>query len=191
MPTTTMCKPVVLLLAVAVAGVHAAAGRNAAVAPHPALASLAAVGGEPAVATAAAGELLNGVLPADSLTHFCVITGWDTYDQTLQRYAVLTGQVTVHFIFSLYHGVCFSLLHCAARLSPPAFFLSVEIKHQPCTCVRVCVRVCVCACVRACVRACVACVSAVHSVCGHCGRQAGQRNVPWQAAPGHHQDRVL
>eukprot|EP00035_Acanthoeca_spectabilis_P037471 m.45501 g.45501 ORF g.45501 m.45501 type:complete len:201 (+) comp8642_c0_seq2:88-690(+) len=35
---------------------------------------------------------LDGVLPLNTLTHFCIITGWDTYNQTLARYSMLLGE---------------------------------------------------------------------------------------------------
>ena len=33
-----------------------------------------------------------GVVPENSLTHFCVITGWDNHNETLHTYAALLGQ---------------------------------------------------------------------------------------------------
>lgn len=34
---------------------------------------------------------LRAILPENTLTHFCVITGWDTYNETLGRYAEMLG----------------------------------------------------------------------------------------------------
>eukprot|EP00039_Didymoeca_costata_P010218 m.136941 g.136941 ORF g.136941 m.136941 type:complete len:213 (-) comp14741_c0_seq7:50-688(-) len=35
---------------------------------------------------------MKSVIPSGSLTHFCVITGWDNYNTTLESYANMLGQ---------------------------------------------------------------------------------------------------
>ena len=37
----------------------------------------------PATFNSAPSPLLKGVVPQDALTHFCVITGWDVYNDTV------------------------------------------------------------------------------------------------------------
>jgi hypothetical protein len=35
---------------------------------------------------------LSGIVPADSWTHFCVVSSWDSYNETLNSYASMLGQ---------------------------------------------------------------------------------------------------
>jgi hypothetical protein len=37
-------------------------------------------------------DVLQSLVPSGSLTHFCVVTGWDNYNDTLAKYSTLLGQ---------------------------------------------------------------------------------------------------
>jgi hypothetical protein len=45
-----------------------------------------------AARSSAVQEQLKGILPPGSLTHFCVVTGWDQYNDTMATYSKLLGQ---------------------------------------------------------------------------------------------------